>query len=310
MFYIAPRSKIRDLSDIIILILKTTLLIYHPTPIQEIQSAIVDDAGLRLLIKREDLNHPSVSGNKWWKLKYNLEEAQHQNKKILTFGGAFSNHIYATASAANELRIPAIGIVRGEKSLPLNPTLSFAEKMGMQLHYISREAYRDKAKEPLINSLREKFGDFYLIPEGGSNTLAVKGVIEFTKQLNINFDYLCCPVGTGGTLAGLIQGLHGEKQLIGFSILKNGEFLVDEVKRYGGDFPNWRLITEYHYGGYAKATTQLHEFIKHFWDDHQIPLEYIYTGKMFSGIFDLIAKRFFKRGSTILAIHTGGIQSA
>lgn len=270
----------------------------------------LEEAKVRLMIKREDLNHPFVTGNKWWKLKYNLEEAERlQKKTILTFGGAFSNHIYATAAAAHELNLKSIGIIRGEETLPLNPTLAFASRMDMKLHYIDRETYRKKDTTEFTEHLRNTFGDFYMIPEGGSNELAVKGVAEFSKLLNIHFDYLCCAVGTVGTLAGLISGLDTQKQIIGFSSLKGGNFLKEDVEQYvGSNKSNWRIEASYHFGGYGKQTPVLIDFIQTFEAQHQIPLEQVYTGKMMFGIFDLIQKNYFKEGSTILAIHTGGLQ--
>lgn len=284
------------------------MLSYSHTPIQEIHDVILDRASVRLFLKREDLNHPFVSGNKWWKLKYNLKAAAQQGlETLLTFGGAFSNHIYATAAAAYELKMQSVGIIRGECTQPINPILHFASRKGMRLHYISRDIYRSKSDEDFIGHLRRKFGNFYLIPEGGSNALAVKGVREFTEALGTSFDYLCCPVGTGGTLAGIIEGLNGEKKIVGFSALKNGAFLSDDVKRLCGDHTNWKIITEYHFGGYAKSTPALLQFVSDFKTRHTIPLEFIYTGKMISGVFDLVSKGFFEKGSTVLAIHTGGI---
>lgn len=285
-----------------------SLLSYKSTPIVEIFDRILSDASVRLFVKREDLNHPYVSGNKWWKLKYNLEEAQRIGKKtVLTFGGAFSNHIYSTAAAASELKLMSVGIIRGEETLPLNPVLQFAEANGMKLRYISRMSYRNKMESNTIAQLRDIYGDFYLIPEGGSNALAVKGVEEFANTLEVDYDYLCSPVGTGGTLAGLIRGLKGQKEILGFSVLKDGAFLKEEVVSLGGLYKSWDIITDYHFGGYAKATKQLLNFIEEFNRVHNIPLEFIYTGKMFFGIFDLVRQGFFKKGSRVLAIHTGGI---
>src|SRR5688500_9192910 len=204
------------------------MLSYQETPIQEIYDHKISTAGLKLLIKREDLNHPYVSGNKWWKLKYNLEEADRQQKKtLLTYGGAYSNHIYATAAAANEVKLKSVGLIRGEETFPLNPTLSFAKERGMELKYISRQAYRSKEGHAQYVS---QFKDYYSIPEGGSNFLAVKGIGEFAEKLGEEFDYLCCPVGTGGTLAGLISGLDDSKKIVGFPILKGAHYLIDEVK--------------------------------------------------------------------------------
>jgi len=290
------------------------LLNYTPTPIQEIFDEVLEKAGVRLRIKREDLNHPYVCGNKWWKLKYNLAEAERNKKTILTFGGAFSNHIFATAAAANELGFKSIGIIRGEKTLPLNPTLAFAERRGMELHYISREEYRKKDEAGFVQILQDRFGDFYRIPEGGTNQLAIKGCEEFAKMhLTADFDYLFLPVGTGGTVAGIITGLRNTKKIIGISVLKNGEFLKNEVgnllKDYSGnEFQNWSINTDYHYGGYAKSPPELKTFIQNFEHKHSIPIEHVYSAKMFGGIFDLVKKGLFPKGISILAVHTGGLQ--
>jgi len=274
---------------------------------------MLEEAGVKLLIKREDLNHPFISGNKWWKLKYNLEEAAQQNKStLLTFGGAYSNHLYATAAAAHELGFKSIGIVRGEETLPLNPTLQFVTEKGMVLHYVSREVYRTRTTEEFRYQLQQQVDDFYLIPEGGTNELAVKGCAEFaTKFSSIDFNCVCVPVGTGGTLAGLIKGMKGEREVIGFPVLKGGEFLRDEImslEKSTSDFLNWSLMTDYHFGGYAKTTPSLVNFIKDFENTYGIPLDQVYTGKMIWGIFDLIQQGYFKKGTTLLAIHTGGLQ--
>jgi len=283
-------------------------LSYTPTPVTEIFDDLLSAAGIRLLIKREDLNHPAVSGNKWWKLKYNIAELQDREKnQILTFGGAFSNHIYAVAAAAHELELESTGIIRGEEVTPLNPTLQFATSAGMKLHYISRGQYRSKLEPAFIRGLEKRFGDFYLIPEGGSNELAVQGVSEFAGQLDHNFDYICCPVGTAGTLAGIIRGLRGTKKVVGFSALKNGAFLNEEVRKFEESYKNWEIRTEYDHGGYAKSTMALQAFIADFQAQHHIPLEFTYSGKMMWGIFDLAKKGYFHSGSTVLALHTGGI---
>ena len=285
---------------------------YHKNHIQEVKSLIFEQSGVTLLIKREDQNHPFVSGNKWWKLKYNLEEASKAgHATLLTFGGAYSNHIYATAAAAQELGLKSIGIIRGEETLPLNPTLSFAKANGMKLHYVSREAYRNKTDASFIEQLHNQFGGFYLIPEGGTNELAVKGCAEFARQLmsEVDFDYLCLPIGTGGTIAGMIEGVDESKKIIGFSSLKGGTFLEDEIRKYTAK-KNWQLVYDYHFGGYAKVTNELTEFMNEFEKQFDIPLDPIYTAKMMFGIMDLIKKNFFKSGSTILVIHTGGLQGS
>ena len=269
---------------------------------------------ISLFIKREDLNHPKISGNKWHKLKHNLQEARKQGKDtLLTFGGAYSNHIYATAAAGKIFDFNTIGIIRGEEHLPLNPTLSFAKESGMKFFYLDRSSYRKKNAPEIINQLRKKFGDFYLIPEGGTNELAVKGCSDIVKSINIEFDFIACPCGTGGTLAGLISGLNGNKFALGFSVLKGASFLKENVnsllKNSGNDsLLNWDINFEYHLGGYAKTNSVLLDFVNRFTSLTKIPIEPIYTGKMLFGIYDLASNGFFKEGSHIVAIHTGGLQ--
>lgn len=284
---------------------------YTKSHLIDFKSQLFEQNGLKVLLKPEYRNHPHASGNKWWKLKYNLEEASRQeHDTLLTFGGAYSNHIYATAAAARELGLKSIGIIRGEETLPLNFTLAFVKKCGMQLHYISREDYRKKSEPEFIQELSNKFGGFYLIPEGGTNELAVKGCAEFAHQLSqeINFDYLCLPVGTGGTMAGMIEGLDQSKQIIGFPVLKGGEFLDEEIKRFTRREGNWQLMSDYHFGGYAKTTIELQQFSQQIENEFNVPLDPVYTSKMMFGVFDLVKQGFFKKGSTILVLHTGGLQ--
>jgi 1-aminocyclopropane-1-carboxylate deaminase len=286
------------------------MLGYAHTPIQPIKHPLLKAMKLEVMVKREDLNHPYVSGNKWWKLKYNLEEARNQHKDtLLTFGGAFSNHIYATAAAANELGFKSIGVIRGEELSASNKTLSFARSMGMQLHFVSRERYRFKTESDFEEALHQKWGDFYLIPEGGTNTLAIQGVEEWGSQLlnEASFDYLCCACGTGGTLAGLISAMP-EKEIIGFSSLK-GDFLRTEVQKLvKNPSSHWTINSDYHFGGYARYNAELLNFIDSFERQTQLPLEQVYTGKMLYGVIDLAKKGYFPTGSRILILHTGGLQ--
>ena len=283
-------------------------------PLQQLQHPLLQQHELTLWVKREDLLHPHISGNKWRKLKYNLHEAKAQGKEtIVTFGGAYSNHIAATAAAGAEFGFKTIGIIRGEEHLPLNPTLQFATEQGMELHYISRELYRHKSEPTFLAELAEKYNHPYLVPEGGTNQLAVKGCTEIVDDITINFDVVCCASGTGGTIAGIIAGLAGEKQVLGFPALKGGGFLEEEIAQlvynYSGvNYSNWQLITDYHFGGYAKVKPELIEFIREFQEQHNIPLEPVYTGKMFYGLFDLISKGYLAKGTRIVAVHTGGLQ--
>lgn len=269
---------------------------------------------MSLFVKREDLIHPYLSGNKWYKLKYNLQEAKRLKKdSLLTFGGAYSNHIYSTSAAGKIINLNTIGIIRGEEHTPLNPTLSFAKANGMKLFYLDRKSYRKKNSSEIINELEIKFGDFYLLPEGGTNELAVKGCREILNSINIDFDYICCPCGTGGTIAGLISGLKGKKFALGFAVLKGASFLKEDVsalliKVDNNKYDNWDINLDYHFGGYAKYNKELLKFVYEFVSKNKISIEPIYTGKMFFGIYDLISKGYFPDGSKIVAIHTGGLQ--
>lgn len=260
-------------------------------------------------IKREDLLHPDISGNKYRKLFYNLKEAQRQNHDtLLTFGGAYSNHIAAVAAAGKEAQMTTIGIIRGEElaDTKKNDTLRFAESQGMQLHFVSRTAYRNKTDPDFINQLQQQFGHFYLLPEGGTNDLAVKGCEEILTAQDQRFDYICVAVGTGGTLAGLANSATGGQQLIGFSALK-GDFLNEEVKKYTSK-TNWSVTDAYCFGGYAKVNKELIDFINDFKKQTAIALDPIYTGKMMYGISQYIKAGQFPKKSRILAIHTGGLQ--
>jgi len=263
-----------------------------------------------VFIKPEYLNHKYVSGNKLRKLKYNVLEAKQQNKSTLvTFGGAFSNHIAALAYAAKAIGMQSIGVIRGEELedlRPLNSTLSFAQSCGMQFKFVSREVYRTKTTEGFIEQLKNEFGDFFLIPEGGTNQLAVKGCEEILEEVRQDFDYICCPVGTGGTISGLINSSRPHQKIIGFPALK-GDFLKAEIAKFATQ-SNWELSGDYHFGGYAKINSELIQFINGFKSAHHVPLDPIYTGKMMFGIYDLMAKGYFEKDAKILAIHTGGLQ--
>ena len=261
-------------------------------------------------IKREDLIHPFVSGNKFRKLKYNLLQAKEENKEtLLTFGGAFSNHIAAVAFAGKEKGFKTIGIIRGDElgsKIAENPTLSFAQNCGMQLEFISREEYRLKSESSFLENLKAKFGSFYHIPEGGTNALAIKGCQEILTEDDAEFDYICCSIGTGGTISGIINSVLPHQKVLGFPALK-GDFLKEEIHNFTQN-ENWEVITEYHFGGYGKVNEALIGFINQFYTENQIPLDPIYTGKMVFGVIDLIKKNYFPAKSKILLIHTGGIQ--
>lgn len=274
------------------------------------QKITIDNATISLFIKREDQLHPYISGNKFRKLKYNLAQAKKENKvTLLTFGGAFSNHILAVASAGKEYGFKTIGIIRGEElkdKIADNPTLKKAQDFGMVFDFVTREIYSDKSNPKFIQQLTTQFGDFYLIPEGGTNDLAVKGCEEILNSADEEFDYICCAVGTGGTISGIINCSKSSQQVLGFPALK-GDFLREDIRKFVAN-SNWELITDYHFGGYAKVTEELILFINKFYQKYKIPLDPIYTGKMMFGILDLIEKKYFPINSKILVIHTGGLQ--
>lgn len=270
--------------------------------------------GVSVFMKREDLLHPEVSGNKFRKLKYNVQKALSEGHgSLLTFGGAFSNHIAATAAAGKAYDLETIGVIRGEelgrdlqKTLRENPTLRFAASCGMRFEFVSRSEYREKTSVEMLGKLQEKFGSFYLVPEGGTNTLAVKGCEEILSAEDKTFNLLCCAVGTGGTISGIINSSEENQRILGFPALK-GDFLTAEVESFSRK-NNWELITNYHFGGYAKVDRELIEFINTFKKEYGIQLDPIYTGKMMFGIFDLIRSGYFSENTRILAVHTGGLQ--
>lgn len=274
---------------------------------QEISTHILNEKDVQLFIKRIDLKHEFISGNKWYKLKYNLLEAKKNSfNTLLTFGGAYSNHILATSVLANENGFKSIGIIRGERCADLNPTLKLAEEYGMQLHYVNRKKYQFKQTSKFLSELRNKFGDFYLIPEGGSNKFALKGTAEIITK-NDSQDYICCSVGTGTTLAGIINSSSINQNIIGFPAIKGFKELEKEIKSKTTK-SNWQLNKDFSFGGYAKTNSLLINFINTFNKNQSIPLDAVYTGKMMFGILELISKDYFPRGSSILAIHTGGLQ--
>lgn len=284
--------------------------------LQVLTNQTIEAKGIQLFVKRDDLLHPEVSGNKWRKLKYNLIEARKQNQTtLLTLGGAFSNHIAAVAAAGKIFDFKTIGIIRGEKIGALNPTLAFAEKCGMKQQFIDRKTYRERKEPAFLENLKNKFGDFYFLPEGGTNQLAIKGTAEIVDELQEELpqspDFICVPVGTGGTAAGIILQAavkFPKAKIVCFPALK-GNFLQKEIENILQlQLDNWHLRIEYHFGGYAKWNSELVDFINKFKTNYNVLLDPLYTGKMFYGIFDLIEKDFFPKESKIIAVHTGGLQ--
>jgi len=277
---------------------------------QEVQLPILKEKQVSLFIKREDLLHPIISGNKYRKLKYNLIEAKKQgHDTILTYGGAFSNHIAATAYAGNEKGFKTIGVVRGEElseKFRENSTLALAYEHGMRFKFVSRNDYRKKQEQDFQEDLKKEFGQFYSLPEGGTNALAVKGCEEILETSDNDCDMVCCGVGTGGTISGIINSSTARQRILGFSALK-GDFLKEDIRKFATK-NNWDLIMDYHFGGYAKVTNELISFLNDFKENTAIPLDPIYTGKMVFGILNMIQEDRFKPGTKILAIHTGGLQ--
>lgn len=284
------------------------------SPLQIIADKWLEEKGIQLYIKRDDLLHQQVQGNKWRKLKYNLIKAQALGKNtLLTFGGPYSNHIYATAAAAKLFGFKSIGIIRGEEPKEPSYTIRFAASQGMELQYVDRTTYRNKDNAEYLQMQKAQYPNAYIVPEGGTNPYALQGVAELVGELDVPFDYLCSACGTGGTLAGLVAGLKGEKQLLGFSSLKGDDALTAQinslVQQYAGtSYHNYSVNFDYHFGGYAKVKPELIDFIKSFKQQHNIQLEPVYTGKMMYGIYDLIKQNYFPKGSTIIVVHTGGLQ--
>ena len=282
---------------------------------QPVSEIFFDDYEVALYIKREDLLHPYVSGNKFRKLKYNLLEAKKMNHQtLLTFGGAYSNHIHATAYAGKKNGFKTIGIIRGEelggenleKTLSQNSTLAFAKAHGMQLFFVTRSDYKCKDTPAFIEKLTQEFGNFYVLPEGGTNDLAIKGCTEILTAQDSSFSHVCCAVGTSGTVTGIIESSKPHQQIIGFPVLKENYLGAEISKKTSAT--NWHLNRNAHLGGYAKVTPELVNFINSFYKKHRIPLDPIYTGKLLQGVYNEIIQGNFPKKSRILAIHTGGLQ--
>ncbi|MGA9237741.1 1-aminocyclopropane-1-carboxylate deaminase/D-cysteine desulfhydrase [Robiginitalea sp.] len=274
-----------------------------------VQLPVLRAQNVTLHVKREDLLFPNLSGNKYRKLKYNLEAAKAGgHKTLITFGGAFSNHLHATAAAGKQYGFRTIGLVRGEelREKPLNPTLAQAHQWGMKLFFLNRKEYRLKSDPDFLKTLMETFGPAYLIPEGGTNDLAVRGCSEILTLADRDFTHICCPVGTGGTLAGLARSAQPGQHILGYPALKAPD-LQKELRTW--IFANnWELVRDYHFGGYGKINPELIGFINDFKGKTGIPLDPVYTGKMLFGILEDLRRGRLGSGSRVLAIHTGGLQ--
>jgi len=279
-----------------------------PSPLQLIDDPLLKDYPVKLYIKRDDLIHPEITGNKWRKLKYNLIEAREKGfKSLMTFGGAFSNHIYATSAAGKEFGFETTGIIRGEElTATSNEILRFSKINGMNLLFLSRLNYGFKDK-----ITRQYKDDFYVIPEGGSNEFAIKGVVEMMDEIyaEITPDVVCVAAGTGGTLAGIVAGLRGETEALGFAVLKDKGLMYNFVSKLLSEDREFDITNDYIFNNYGKITPELIEFIIEFEKRNQtIKLEQVYTGKMMFGVYDMIQKGKFKAGITVCVIHTGGLR--
>ena len=284
-----------------------------PSPIQEINLDVLSIKEIRLFIKREDLIHPWLSGNKYRKLKYNLLEAESlKNDTIITFGGVFSNHLFATAGACSLYGLKSTGIVRGEIDLE-NPTLKFCISKGMELIPIPRSEYRNKNDSAVVKDIIQDYDNAYLIPEGGTNKFAITGVTELMTELHQQMsnhpDFIVLPSGTGGTTAGLLASENLKSHIISFSSLKTDHLQTEILSLIGSKNASALSVnSDYHFGGYARWNHKLLNFISDFEKKTGIHLDHVYNGKALFGLIDLIGKDYFAKGATICYIHTGGIQ--
>ncbi|WP_322770640.1 1-aminocyclopropane-1-carboxylate deaminase/D-cysteine desulfhydrase [Frankia sp. Cr1] len=283
-----------------------------PTPLHHIVDDTTRTADVQLYLKRDDLALADVPGNKYRKLKYNMSAAMSADyPKLLTFGGAYSNLLRAVAAIGQAADLPTIGIVRGEEHHPPNRSLQFCLDHGMELAYITREKYRQKTSPEFLAGLADTYGEFYLLPEGASNTLAVRGCAELVDEIDIHCDYITCAVGTGATMAGIVYGLDGKARVVGFSSLKGGSFLADDVRgllaAVGKEhLSNWWIETGFHFGGYATRKPELNEFMDWFEATHHITLDWVYEAKMLFGVYALMAAGTFPSSSTVAAVIAGG----
>ncbi len=282
-----------------------------PSPVSELRDDRLTASGVRVLLKRDDLINSEIPGNKWRKLKYNVSSARELGfDTLLTFGGAYSNHIRATAAVGYYGGFDTIGVIRGEEHLPLNPSLAYAADRGMRLTYLDRTTYRAKTSDAVISDLHREFGDFYLLPEGGSNNEAVLGCAELPAELTEPFDVLFCAVGTGGTLAGVAAGVNARQLVVGVPVLKGGAYLENEIVElqqttYGTRVGTWRLECDYRFGGYAKRTAELDDFIGDFDARHGLRLDWVYEAKMMYALFDQVRRGVFASGTVIVAVISG-----
>ena len=285
-------------------------------PIERFDHSILTQHSVQVDVKRDDLIHPIVSGNKLYKLHYNLEAfASGGYKTLVTFGGAYSNHLHALAYVGNELDVPAVGIIRGEQLLPLNPTLKDCVGWGMVLEPVSRSVYRQKEQATEIKDILSAYHKPYLVPEGGGNALGVKGASLMLDSVNQeNYDYIVLASGTGATVAGVIHASLSSVKVIGVATLKGASWMAQEVRDHllsmNCHKTNWKINCDYHFGGYGKKNTELNEFVNKIATESGLLIEPIYTGKALYALLDLVSQGEIEKGSRVLFIHTGGLQGA
>jgi 1-aminocyclopropane-1-carboxylate deaminase len=284
-----------------------------PSILVQIKDPFIQEQGIELWLKRDDLLHPIISGNKWRKLKYILEHALSLNIHTITsMGGAYSNHLHALAYVGKALQVSTKAKIRGEQPAVLNPSLQDMVNWGMQLEFLSRTDYRKLRNYQRHDALPELQTDEYWLPEGGAMPLALKGVAELISEFDMDYDVVCVPCGTATTLAGVISALPVNKQALGFAALKGASFLYDDVRQILKNTPchnnDWSIQLDYHFGGFAKVKPDLCSFMQKFEQTHDIKLEPVYTGKMLYGLYDLIRQGHFNAGQRIIAVHTGGLQ--
>ncbi|MEH8182242.1 1-aminocyclopropane-1-carboxylate deaminase/D-cysteine desulfhydrase [Aeromonas allosaccharophila] len=281
-----------------------------PSPLQRLHHPLLTSYDVELWCKRDDLIHPAISGNKWRKLKYHLLHArEHGKQHLLSFGGAYSNHIHALAAAGYQTGLRTTGIIRGEADAVSNTTLRDARRWGMDLVFVDRQSYRRRQDPDWLAQFDAP--DTLIVPEGGSSPLAIPGVAELVGEVPFSPDLWVLPCASGGTLAGLVAGKRDREQILAIAVLKGGGFIADEVCRLhpaAASIPGWRIALDHHDGGYAKFSPALWQWVEDFSADTGLPLEPIYSGKAMWGLFRELAAGRIAPGSKIVFIHTGGMQ--
>lgn len=280
--------------------------------VDHLESQLLDQLEIKLSVIRLDLIHPIISGNKLFKLFYFLQDAKkNPQKQIITFGGAYSNHLVATAYAGKQAGLKTIGIVRGEKPAQLSHSLQNCLEYGMQLKFISRQEYDQKETAAFQQTLLTEFGDTIIIPEGGYNAIGAKGAALISNYIDDNTTHICCALGTATTVAGLVSAAKKDQQVIAVPVLKGLNDIHERISFLLGDDPyksSLQIMDNYHFGGYAKYSPELIAFMNDLYKQYQLPTDFVYTAKLFFAIFDAINKNKFPKGSKIICLHTGGLQ--